>query len=413
MIPSIKTLSNIYGDNVEKNVARFESLSAGFTKAFGTDKMDFFTSPGRTEIIGNHTDHNGGKVIAGSITLDTIGAAFPNGTDIIEIVSEGFPDVVKFNINDVDNIPKCQGTLSLVAGMVKAIQNFGYSIGGFNLYSSTTVISSAGVSSSASFEMLVCSVINWFFNDNKIELSQCAKIGQFAENVYWCKASGLMDQMACAAGGAIKLDFNGIVKYEKIDLDFKKYGYEIVIVNTGKGHADLSEEYSSVPGEMKAVAQELGTEILCGASVEKLLAATPKLLGKLNNDRAILRALHFYNETDRVDQMAAAITANDGDKILRLIDQSGRSSYELLQNCYVNANPEEQKISLTLALTTQFINRIGRGVCRVHGGGFAGVIMAIIPTENVQDYINFIEEFVGHGNAHLMNIRKFGAGHIE
>lgn len=412
MSPSITSLKKIYGDDVENAVSRFESLSAGFTKTFGTDKMEFFTSPGRTEVIGNHTDHNGGKVIAGSITLDTIGAAFPNGTDTIEIVSEGFPDVVRFQIGDVDNVPKCKGTLSLVAGMIKAVQEFGLSVGGFNLYTSTTVISSAGVSSSAAFEMLVCSVINYFFNDDKIELGQCARIGQFAENVYWCKASGLMDQMACAAGGAIKLDFNGDIKYEKIDLDFKKYGYEIVIVNTGKGHADLSEEYSSVPGEMKTVARELGSEMLCNSNIETLLAKLPEIAGKLNNDRALLRALHFYNETERVNQMAAAIAADDGDKILRLIDQSGRSSFELLQNCYVNAHPEEQKISLTLALTTQFINRIGRGVCRVHGGGFAGVIMAIIPTENVQNYIKYIEEFVGRGNAYLMNIRKFGAGRI-
>lgn len=420
MIPSITSLKNIYGDDAEKNVNRFETLSSGFTKTFGTDKMEFFTSPGRTEVIGNHTDHNGGKVIAGSITLDTIGAAFPNGTDTIEIVSEGFPNIVRFQIGDVDNVPKCKGTLSLVAGMIKAVQEFGLAVGGFNLYTSTTVISSAGLSSSAAFEMLVCSVINYFFNDDKIDLKQCAKIGQYAENVYWCKASGLMDQMACAAGGAIKLNFNGDIKYQKIDLDLKKHGYEIVIVNTGKGHADLSEEYSSVPGEMKAVAHELGAQMLCGTgsknpencNLETFLAKLPEISGKLNNDRALLRALHFYNETDRVEQMSAAISANDIDSILRLIDQSGRSSFELLQNCYVNAHPEEQKISLTLALTTQFINRIGRGVCRVHGGGFAGVIMAIIPTANVQDYISFIEQFVGHGNAYLMNIRKFGAGRI-
>lgn len=419
MTPSKKSLENIYGsDGLAAAEKRFENISSLFTKAFGSDKMEFFTAPGRTEVIGNHTDHNGGKVIAGSITLDTIGAAYPNGTDEINILSEGFDEVVKFNISDVESVPKCRGSLSLVAGMVSAIKKFGHKVGGFNLYTSTTVIASAGVSSSAAFEMLVCSVINYFFNDNKLSIVDYAKIGQSAENVFWCKASGLMDQMACAAGGAIKLDFaesfnNGTVKYEKIDLDFKKYGYDIVIVNTGKGHADLSAEYSSVPGEMREVAKELGVKNLCESSVEKLLEKTPELIGKLNNDRALLRAFHFFNETNRVEQMADAIAKDDGEKILKLVDASGRSSFELLQNCYVNAHPEEQKISLCLALTTQFINKIGKGVCRVHGGGFAGVIMAIIPSEHVNEYISYMEGFVGKKNAYLMNIRKVGAAHIE
>ncbi len=412
MTPSKNALENIYGD-AEKAAARFENLSKNFVKSFGSEKMEFFTAPGRTEIIGNHTDHNGGKVIAGSITLDTIGAAFPNNSDKIKIISEGFDQVVEFNIGDVDKVPKCRGSLSLVAGMVKAIQKFGYKVGGFNLYTSTTVIASAGVSSSAAFEMLVCSVINYFFNDNKLDITQYAKIGQSAENVYWCKASGLMDQMACAAGGAIKLDFKGDVKYEKIDLDLKKYGYEIVIVNTGKGHADLSAEYSSIPNEMRLVAKELGGENLCDSNFEKLMAKTPELIEKLHNDRAILRAYHFYNETCRVEEMAQAIKNDDGEKILKLIDASGRSSYELLQNCYVDSNPGEQKISLCLALTSQFIGKIGKGVCRVHGGGFAGVIMAIIPTENVSDYMKFMGQFVGEKNVYLMNIRKVGAVHIE
>lgn len=419
MTPSKKSLEKIYGSSSAVAEARFEKLSEYFTKEFGSDKMEFFTAPGRTEVIGNHTDHNGGKVIAGSITLDTIGAAYPNGTSRIKILSEGFDEVVDFDVNDVDNVPKCKGSLSLVAGMVKACQNFGYKVEGFNLYTSTTVIASAGVSSSAAFEMLVCSVINYFFNDSKLDVVQYAKIGQSAENVYWCKASGLMDQMACAAGGAIKLDFKdavlngGTVQYEKIDLDFKKYGYDIVIVNTGKGHADLSAEYSSVPGEMRAVAKELGAQALCGSSVEKLLEKTPELIGKLGNDRALTRAFHFFNETTRVEQMAEAIEKDDGEKILKLVDASGRSSFEMLQNCYVNSNPEEQKISLCLALTTQFINKIGKGVCRVHGGGFAGVIMAILPSETVQDYIKFMGSFVGEKNVYLMNIRKIGAAHIE
>lgn len=411
MLPSKNSLKKIYED-ADAALVRFEKLAEKYQEIFKSSQMEFFTSPGRTEIIGNHTDHNGGKVIAGSISLDTIGAAFPSGDDMIHIQSEGYDEIVRFRISEIDAVPKCQGSLSLVAGMIKAAINAGFKVYGFNLYTSSNVIPCAGVSSSAAFEMLVCSVINYFFNKNEMKIIDYAEIGQKAENEYWCKASGLMDQISCAAGGVVKLDFGEKVKYEKIDFDFERLGYNIVIVNTGKGHADLSAEYSSIPAEMKSVAEELGCNQLYQSSLEELERRTPELIDKLKNDRAILRAFHFFNETKRVEEMEKLVKTGRIEEIMRLIDESGKSSFMLLQNCYVNNQPCEQKISLYLALTSMFIKKIGDGVCRVHGGGFAGVIMVILPEKAVPAYRQYMSSFVGEENVYVMNIRQTGAVHI-
>lgn len=248
--PKQDVLNMVYGET-EKQQKRYEHLSQMYTETFGTSQMEFFTAPGRTEIIGNHVDHNGGKVLAASIDMDTIGAAYPNDSQTIEIVSEGYPDRIIIDLEQLDGIHAEGGTASLVAGMAKAVKEFGYRIGGFQAYVTTDVISSAGVSSSASFEMLFCSMVNFFFNsENRMSPVTYAKIGQFAENRYWGKASGLMDQMACAVGGTILLDFKDDVTYEKVNFDFDRLGYRLIIINTGKGHADLSREYSEVPEEM-------------------------------------------------------------------------------------------------------------------------------------------------------------------
>ncbi len=411
-LPSSQTLQQVYGDGII-SLMRFEALAKNYEKSYGNNKVEFFTAPGRTEVIGNHTDHNGGKVIAGSITMDTIGAAYPNGCNTIEIISEGYAGKIVVDVTAVDSIPINQGTVSLVAGMVKAVQEFGYKVSGFSAYISTQVISSAGVSSSASFEMLICSMINYFFNDNKLSYTQYAKIGQFAENKFWSKASGLMDQMACAVGGAILLHFENELNYEKIDLDFEKFGYDIVIVNTGKGHADLSHEYSEIPQEMKTVASKLGVSQLSETSLEDLLSKINEVKNDVANDRAIMRAIHFFEETKRVELAAKAIEEKNGTELFRLIRESGRSSWELLQNCYAIANYKEQKVALSLALTELFINEKKDGFCRVHGGGFAGVIMGIIPTAYVKEYVGYMAEYVGKDNVYPMNIRQVGAVHLS
>ena len=410
-IPAAEVLQRIYGDKADRAAARYENLAAGFAKNFTGDVQGYFSAPGRTEIIGNHTDHNGGKILAASITMDTIAAAAPSGNATVKIVSEGYAVPVVVDINRLEQVPTCKGTLSLVAGMLKAARDeYGYEIGGFNAYVSTEVISSAGVSSSASFEMLVCAILNEFFNGGKIDYAHYARIGQYAENVYWEKASGLMDQMACAVGGTIALDFGGgEVHYEKVDFGFDQLGTNLVIINTGKGHADLSAEYSSVPNEMRLVARELGGENLCDATEEDLLKDLPAIRAKLGNDRAVLRALHWYEECARVDDAVAALAAGDKEKMLEIIRESGNSSWKWLQNCYVVSNPAEQSIPYALALTEIFMKRKGRGVCRIHGGGFAGVIAAVVPFEDTEEFVEYLTPFLGAENINVMGIRQEGA----
>ena len=405
-IPSSERLETIYGESIQ-SAARFGALADNFKKVYGHDEAQFFTSPGRTEIIGNHTDHNGGRVIAGSIDLDTIGAAAKNDSSVIHITSEGYAEEIVVDITNLDGIPKVVGTPSLVAGMMEAAKKYGFETGGFDAYVSTNVIAAAGVSSSASFEMLVCTIVNYLFNDGKMSVSDYARIGQYSENVFWNKASGMMDQMACAVGGPVLFSFaNGSQpEYQPLDFSFQNKGYRLVIVNTGKGHADLSDEYSSIPNEMKAAAKVIGAERLCETNLETLLAN----VDKIPNDRAGLRAIHFFEEDRRVGELADAIAKDDTEKILHLIQESGTSSWELLQNCYSLQNCEEQKITLTLALTQLFLNKTGDGVCRVHGGGFAGVIACLVPIAETDNYVNYIARYVGDSNVYPMNIRAVGA----
>ena len=343
--------------------------------------------------------------------MDTIGAAYPNNSSIIRITSEGYDKEVVVDIEKLSSVPKAQGTVSLVAGMVEAIRKFGFKAAGFDAYVTTNVIRAAGVSSSASFEMLVCSIINYFFNDGAMTYIDYAKAGQYAENVYWLKASGLMDQLACAVGGPILLDFSDKEnpKYEKVDFSFHDYNHHLVIVNTGKGHADLSQEYSEIPMEMKEAAKAAGAELLCETTLDDVLAN----MDKIENDRAILRAIHFFKENERVEKVAKAVEEKDGATVLKLISESGKSSWELLQNCYPIKAFTEQKISVALALTDLFLEKLGKGVCRIHGGGFAGVIMCVVPEEETENYVSYISRFAGKENVYPMNIRAVGAVHIE
>lgn len=408
-VPTIDQLKQVYGVAAEKAAERLKVLENRYIDRFGEADLEFFSAPGRTEIIGNHTDHNGGKILAASITMDTIAAAAPNGTNTIEIVSEGYSQPIVFDVDAVETIPPCQGSLSLVAGMVRALRDRKYRVAGFNATVSSEVIPSAGVSSSASFEMLIIQVIDHLFNNDSIERADYAYIGQYAENVYWKKASGLMDQMACAVGGTIVLDFSDGVKYEKVDFSFDSLGCDLVIVNTGKGHADLSEEYSSVPQEMHAIANVFGVEQLSQISEDDLLRRLPEVRECVGSDRAVLRALHFFEECGRVDKAVQALHEGNRSEVLNLIEASGNSSWKWLQNAYVSSDPAEQSIPLALALTEIYLRRLGRGVCRLHGGGFAGVIMCVVPSEHTQDYVEYMAPYVGIENIYRTNIRQVGA----
>ena len=405
-------LAKLYGeDAVAGNVARYQELLKGYEKTFG-DSGDvlLFSSPGRTEISGNHTDHNHGKVLAGSINLDCVGVAAKNSSSHVHIVSETYNQDFTIDLNHLEPSEKKAGTVDLVKGLLKGFEESGYSVGGFNAYITSNVISAAGVSSSASFEMLLCSMLNTFFNEGRMDTVAYAHIGKYSENNYWDKASGLLDQMACAVGGLITIDFvePSAPAVEKIDFDFGSQNHSLIIVQTGKGHADLSADYSSVPIEMKKVAQFFGKEVLSQVTEEEVIGNLSEVR-RFAGDRSVLRALHFFEENKRVEAEVSALKENRFGDFLANITASGNSSWKWLQNCFTNSNYQEQGITVTLALTELFIAEKQKGACRVHGGGFAGVIMAMLPNELVDEYIGYIEGCTGKGSAFRMGIRPYGA----
>lgn len=406
-----KLMADLYGSlKTAENRTRYEKLVDQYVKTFGDGDLKLFSSPGRTEISGNHTDHNHGKVLAGSINLDCAGVAAKNNSDQIRIVSETYNQDFTIDLNQLEVSPKAAGTIDLVKGMLKGFTEFGYQIGGFNAYITSNVISAAGVSSSAAFEMLICSMLNTFFNEGKMDTVAYAHIGKYAENHYWNKASGLLDQMACAVGGLISIDFVNPAEpaVEKIDFDFASQNHSLIIVQTGKGHADLSADYSSVPNEMKKVAQYFGKEVLAELTEDQVIENF-QAVREYAGDRSVLRALHFFEENKRVEAMVTALKAGDFDSFLTNITASGNSSWKWLQNCYTNSDYQEQGISVALALTELFIEKKKKGACRIHGGGFAGVIMAMLPNEIVDEYVAYMEKALGEGCAYRMSIRPYGA----
>ncbi len=403
-------MRQLYGETAEENVNRYRHVVQKFHDTFGDQDMILFSSPGRTEISGNHTDHNHGKVLAGSINLDCVAVGAINHSSKVNIISETFNQDLTIDLNDLTPSQKKAGTVDLIKGLLEGFEESGYKIGGFDAYITSNVISSAGVSSSASFEMLLCSMINRFFNEGRMDTVAYAHIGKYAENVYWDKASGLLDQMACAVGGLITIDFlnPNEPKVEKIDFDFASRNHSLIIVQTGRGHADLSADYSAVPAEMKKVAEYFGKEV-CAQITEEQLIEHLKEVREYAGDRSVLRALHFFEENKRVEAEVKALKEGRFEDFLKNVTASGNSSWKWLQNCYTNTNYQEQGISIALALTELFIEEKKRGACRIHGGGFAGVIMAMLPNDLVDEYVAFIEKALGEGSAYRMTIRPYGA----
>lgn len=405
-----KLFVDLYGENnVEMNKKRYVSAIEGFTKRFHHEDFEVFSSPGRVEIGGNHTDHNRGKVLAGSINLDCIGIAAKTKNNYVSIVSENYQLDFSISLDDLSSGDE-GSTIELVKGLLAGFKETGKNLGGFDVYVTSNVLAAAGVSSSASFEMLICSIIDHFFNENHVSKTEYALIGKYAENHFWNKESGLLDQMACAVGGIVNIDFKNEENPEikKINFDFNKVGYEIIIVNTGKGHADLSEEYSSIPKEMKQVAAYFGKNVLAELKLDDIISNIKTLRNQVS-DRAILRAIHFFNENKLVEKQVECLEDGNFNEFLNLVSASGNSSWKLLQNCYSVSNITEQGIPLALELTRQFISKTGKGALRVHGGGFAGVIMAIIPKENTKAYIEYIETNFLENSTYPMIIRPYGA----
>ena len=408
---SRKLMAALYGETaVEANIERYQNLVKSFQKKFAEEDITLFSSPGRTEISGNHTDHNHGKVLAGSINLDCVGVAAKNNSSKVHIISETFNQSFIIDLNDLSPSDKKAGTIDLVKGLLQGFKESGYEVGGFNAYITSNVISAAGVSSSASLEMLLCSILNTFFNEGRMDTVAYAHIGKYSENVYWDKASGLLDQMACAVGGLITIDFMEPASpvVEKIDFDFSSQNHSLIIVNTGKGHADLSADYSSVPIEMKKVAEFFGKEVCAQITEEEVIEHLAEVRAYAG-DRSVLRALHFFEENKRVEAEVKALKEGRFTDFLMNITASGNSSWKWLQNCFTNSAYQEQGITVALALTELFIAEKQRGACRVHGGGFAGVIMAMLPNDLVDEYVAYIEKALGEGNAYRMSIRPYGA----
>lgn len=414
--PVVKLFRELYGREetaIEHQMERYMGLVSKYIDTFQEPEqgsVQIFSTPGRTEVGGNHTDHNHGRVLAAGINLDSIAVASPTSNSIVTVYSEGYPEPFMVDLNELDvKEDEKETTYALIRGIAARLKELGYKIGGFNAYITSDVLPGSGLSSSASIEVLLGTIFNHLYNEGKIEAQLLAMIGQYAENVYFGKPSGLMDQMACAVGGFVAIDFKepGKPIVKKVDFDFAAQGYSLLVVDTGGSHADLTEDYASIPMEMKAVANTLGAEVCRELSMEQLIANIPMLREKVN-DRAILRAMHFLAEDNRVVEQVKALEQNDFQRFLDLVTSSGNSSWKWLQNCFTTHNPGEQGITLALAVTENFLARKGKGACRVHGGGFAGTIQVFMPLEYVDEYVSLIESIFGDKAVTLLSIRPYG-----
>ncbi len=373
------------------------------------------SAPGRTELAGNHTDHNRGRVLAASIDLESVAAASAREDSLVRIASEGYP-LIEVDLRETDARPEeRETTAALLRGVAAGFLRGGYRVGGFDAAVTSTVGAGSGLSSSASIEVLIGVIFDEVYNDGRIGPTAIAQIGQYAENSFFGKPSGLMDQLACATGGVVAIDFadpsSPVV--DRIDASFDDAGLALLVVDTGASHADLTGEYAAIPADMRAIAAELGGEVLRDVDEQAFYRAFGDLRRQAG-DRAVCRAIHFYDENARVARMATALRTGAMDEYLRLMADSGRSSGMYLQNCAPVGSPKEQGVVCALALTEHYLDGIGLGngagaACRVHGGGFAGTIQVVLPTEHVAGYREFICRHLGSDAVTRLRIRNTGA----
>ncbi len=393
---------------VSAQVQRYRRLFSGFAETFGPcGRAAVFSAPGRTEIGGNHTDHQHGRVLAGSIDLDIIAVAAPNGEGVIRLKSEGFPmDVVE--LDDLEIHPEeYNRSVSILRGIAAWFARQGCKLEGFNAYTVSNVFKGSGLSSSAALEVLLGNIFNSLFHDGKCTPVQLAQIGQYAENVYFGKPSGLLDQMGSSMGGMVTIDFqdNDHPVVEKIDFDFASAGHALCIIDSGADHADLTDEYAAVPGELKKVCAHFGKSVLREVPEADFYAALPALRRECG-DRAVLRAIHIYDENRRVQEQIAALRRNDFPAFLAQVRLSGLSSWRYLQNVVPAGYKEHQEVAVALAAAERLLN--GRGACRVHGGGFAGTIQAFVPLDMLEGFKSGMEQVLGDGRCHVLSVRSVG-----
>ena len=387
-------------------------LDAGFSAAFGGAAERYFSAPGRTEVSGNHTDHQRGQVLAGAVNLDTVAAVRPNGTNTIRVQSKGYP-LCQVCLDDLEPVAaEVNSTPALIRGVAARFVQLGCKVGGFDAYCESTVLPGSGLSSSAAFEVLIGTIVNHLFFGGKVSQPEIAQIGQYAENVFFGKPCGLMDQTASAVGGLVAIDFadKEHPDIRPVSFDFSVTGHALCIIDSRADHADLTDEYAAIPGELKRVAACFGKEVITEIPEDEFYAAIP-MLREQCGDRAVMRVIHEYNENRRVPQQVACLEKGDFESFLHLTKESGYSSWMYLQNVIPAGYVQQQAMAVALGLCEHYLQ--GRGAYRVHGGGFAGTVQAFVPFDLLDSFRTGIDAALGEGACHVLSIRPQGGVEME
>ena len=387
-------------------------LDSGFSTAFGGEAQRYFSAPGRTEIGGNHTDHQRGRVLAGAVNLDTVAAVRVSRTNVIRVQSKGYP-LCQVDLDNLEPVPaEINSTPALIRGVAARFAQLGCKVGGFDAYCESTVLPGSGLSSSAAFEVLIGTIINHLFFDGRVSQAEVAQIGQYAENVFFGKPCGLMDQTASAVGGLVTIDFadKEHPDIRPVHFDFSTTGHALCIIDSRADHADLTDEYAAIPGELKEICDCLGREVTTEIPEEEFYAAIPKLR-ETCGDRAVMRAMHEYNENRRVPEQVACLEKGDFQGFLSLIRESGFSSWMYLQNVIPAGYVRQQPVAVALGLCEHYLR--GKGAYRVHGGGFAGTVQAFVPFELLDSFRAGIDAALGEGACHVLSIRPQGGVEME
>ena len=387
-------------------------LDSGFSTAFGGEAQRYFSAPGRTEIGGNHTDHQRGRVLAGAVNLDTVAAVRISETNVIRVQSKGYP-LCQVDLDNLEPVPaEINSTPALIRGVAARFAQLGCKVGGFDAYCESTVLPGSGLSSSAAFEVLIGTIINHLFFDGRVSQAEVAQIGQYAENVFFGKPCGLMDQTASAVGGLVTIDFadKEHPDIRPVHFDFSTTGHALCIIDSRADHADLTDEYAAIPGELKEICDCLGREVTTEIPEEEFYAAIPKLR-ETCGDRAVMRAMHEYNENRRVPEQVACLEKGDFQGFLSLIRESGFSSWMYLQNVIPAGYVRQQPVAVALGLCEHYLR--GKGAYRVHGGGFAGTVQAFVPFELLDSFRAGIDAALGEGACHVLSIRPQGGVEME
>ena len=403
-----KILNDVYVDSslIPHQKERYIQAIEKFISLYGDKDIEVYSTPGRSEVCGNHTDHQHGEVLAAAINLDIIAIVAYHDSHI-KILSDDYD----IHAIEIDDLKKKEEELETSEGLIRGVcaryLELGYKIGGFEAYMTSEVLQGSGLSSSAAFEVIVGTVLSGLYNQMSIDPVTIAQVGQYSENVYFGKPCGLMDQCACSVGSLIHIDFkdNNHPIVEKVDVDFSQFEHSLCIVDVHASHADLTDDYASIPFEMKKVAEFFGKEFLRDVNEKDFYNQLPEVR-KATNDRAVLRTIHLFEENKRVQKAVQALKENNFDVFKNTVKASGQSSFNYLQNIYSNHDTDNQAVSIAIALSEELLKEYG--VCRVHGGGFAGTIQAFVKDEFVETYKKEIEKYFGEGSCHILKVRKYG-----